>query len=106
MWVKFGWPLRSSYLATPHPLDLIANISLGGLNDEQVAQFSQICNEMLQSRIEQGITAKDVLELLEVRDLIRNIAANPLRVTLQLRSINHEVLSNEFVFKSYRTMGS
>jgi hypothetical protein len=61
---------------------------------------------MLRPRIEQGVTAREVLELLQVRDLIRNIAANPLRVTLQLRSINHEVCSNEFVFKHYRTMGS
>jgi hypothetical protein len=94
------------YQATPHPLDLIANVSLGGLNEELVAHFPQICDEMLRPRIEQGVTAREVLELLQARDLIRNIAANPLRVTLQLRSVDHEVRSNEFVFKHYRTMGS
>jgi hypothetical protein len=93
----------AKYQATSHPIDLIANVALGGMDEEIVTQFLSDCDEMLSHRIEAGLTVNGVLQSLDQRDLLKYLSKNPKRVTLQLTCVDHEVRSNEFVFRKYRT---
>jgi hypothetical protein len=94
----------NKYLATPHPLHLVANIALGGMSDELVAQFPSICDQRLGAHIAGGLTIPEVLQALAKRDLLQYKGMNPIRATLQLTSENHELRLHDFVFRSYRTM--
>lgn len=93
------------YRASKAPLDLIANISMGRLAGHDVSIFQQLCSDMLSSRIASGVTIDEVLMLLRERDLEKHIAATPIQVTLQLTSKGHELRGNDFLFRTYRTLG-
>jgi hypothetical protein len=93
----------AKYQALPHPIDLIGNISFGGMSEETVREFPSICDEVLGEHIGSGLTVHEVLELLEQRGLLEYRAMSPTRATLQLTCVDHEVRSNEFVFRRYRT---
>jgi len=90
--------------ATKNSLDLVGNLALGGLNDEAVNHFPDSCNEMLGSRIEEGVTLDEVLGLLQENGLDSHMSKYPTQVTLQLVSINHELRGDEFVHRRYRTL--
>lgn len=92
------------YQTTPHPLHLIANISLGGMTYDVVGGIPSVCEQILSSRIEQGLTVTDVLKLLAEADLIQYKSQNPTRVTVQLTCLDHETNSNEFVFRGFRIL--
>jgi|SRR5580658_7563842 hypothetical protein len=96
----------AKYQSTPHPLDLIANISLGAMSDELAGRFPSICDEIFGPCIEQGMTIPEVLPKLAERDLIQYKSKNPARVTLQLTCLDRELRSSDFVFRRYRTLGS
>jgi hypothetical protein len=85
-------------------IDLIANLSLGGLSDQSVDRFPNLCNEMLADRIKAGVTLDEVLMLLQTRGLNAHIHMIPRRVTLQLVSIGHELRKDEFVYRRYRVL--
>jgi hypothetical protein len=90
--------------ATKNSLDLVANLALGGLNEEAVEHFPNSCNEMLASRIDAGVTLDEVLRLLQQNGLDSYVSKYPIRVTLQLISLNHEVRGNDFVHRKYATL--
>lgn len=93
------------YRASKPPLDLIANISMGRLADHDVSSFQQLCSDMLASRIASGVTLDEVLTLLRERDLEKHIAATPIQVTLQLTSKGYELRGDDFLYRTYRTLG-
>lgn len=95
----------AKYQNRPHPLDLIANISFGDVDDHYVKDFPRLADEMLANRIEKGVTVDEVLTLLRDRQLDSNVGKTPQQMTLQLASVNHEVRGDEFVFKRYRILG-
>jgi hypothetical protein len=90
------------YQAKPHPIDLIANISFGGMSAEAIGQLSSACDQALRLRIEAGLTITEVLEALSDRDLLEYQTKIPRSLNLQLTCLDHEVRSNEFVFRKYR----
>lgn len=92
------------YQSTPHPINLIANISLGGMPDELANQFPSVCERILAARIGEGLTVPETLKLLAAEDLMRYKSQNPTRVTLQLTCVDHEINLNEFVFREFRIL--
>jgi hypothetical protein len=94
----------AKYQTAPHPIDLVANIALGGMSDETVTQFPSICDEMLRQRIESGLTVNEVLQSIFERDLPKYCSVYPVQVTLQVTCVDHETRSNEFVFRKYRIL--
>jgi hypothetical protein len=87
-------------------LDLIANLAFGGFSNPEIEQFSNICNEMLASRIDEGITLDEVLMLLQSRGLDSHMRTYPLQRTLQLASVGHELRGAEFIYRNFRTLSS
>jgi hypothetical protein len=99
--------LRSAfaeYQRTHASIDLIANLSLGALGDEVIARFPSLCDEMLASRIADGVTLDEVLKLVGERDLEKHIRMIPKQRTFQLVCVNHELRGSEFVYRRYRTL--
>ena len=74
--------------ATKNSLDLVGNLAFGGLGEEAVRHFPDSCNEMLGSRIQEGVTLDEVLGLLQQNGLDSHMSKYPNQVTLQLVSIN------------------
>jgi hypothetical protein len=85
-------------------LDLIANISLGGLSREQESRFPAICAEMLADRIEDGITLDQALEALQSRGLDSCMRKYPQLATLQLVSIGHELRGEQFLYRQFNVL--
>ncbi len=85
-------------------LDLIANISLGGLSREQESPFPAICAEMLADRIEDGITLDQALEALQSRGLDSCMRKYPQLATLQLVSIGHELRGEQFLYRQFNVL--
>jgi hypothetical protein len=99
--------LRSAftkYQSTHATIDLIANVSLGALDDDIVRRFPEICDEMLASRIADGVTLDEVLRLLGEHGLEKHIDMIPKQRTLQLVSVNHELRGSEFVYRRYKIL--
>ena len=92
------------YQSKPHPIHLIAKISLGGIPDELVSDLPSMCERVLVPRIGQGLTTPEVLKLLGDEGLIRYKSQNPAQVTLQLTCVDHEIKLNEFVFREFRML--
>jgi hypothetical protein len=92
------------YQSNPHPIHLIANISLGGMPDELVSDLPSMWERILAPRIGPGLTIPEVLKLLAAEDLIRYKSQNPTRGTLQLTCVDHEIKLNEFVFREFRML--
>lgn len=94
----------AKYQSTHASIDLVANVSLGVMDDEITSRFPSLCDEMLSSRIAHGVTLDEVLQLLKDRDLEEHIRMIPKQRTLQLISTNHELRGSEFVYRRYRTL--
>jgi hypothetical protein len=87
-------------------IDLVANISFGGMPDRSLNGFSDLCNQMLARRIGVGMTIDEVLGALREVGLDKYQRALPRQVTLQLVSVNHELRDDEFVYRRYRALTS
>jgi len=96
----------AKYQQTHDSIDLIANVSMGALDEKTKRHFQGLCEEMLSSRIVDGITIDEVLQLLRDRDLDKHIKMIPKERTLQLVCLNHELRGNEFVYRRFRTLSS
>lgn len=51
-------------------LGSIANLAFGGFSDQEVTQFSDKCDEMLASRIDNGVTLDEVLACISHRRIV------------------------------------
>lgn len=85
-------------------LDLIANVDLGSLTEKARAKLPERCNEMLATRIEEGVTLDEVLNLMRSRGLDSLMRKNPQQATIQLVSLNHELRGDEFLYRRYRVL--
>jgi hypothetical protein len=94
------------YRASGKTLDSVANLAFGGFRDQEVAEFSGKCDEMLASRIEGGVTLDEVLSLLQSHGLDSHMRTNPVLRTLQLVSADHELRRDEFLYRRYRVLNS
>ena len=92
------------YQAKQNTIDLIANIAFGGLSKRAVASFPTLCDKMLGTRIDAGITIREVLLVLQEHGLYKHMRDLPQQVTLQLTSINHELRGDETVYRKYRVL--
>ena len=57
------------YQAKQNRIDLVANIALGGLTEEAIANLPSLCQKMLGARIDHGVTIREVLMLLQEHGL-------------------------------------
>ena len=92
------------YQASAKPIDLVANLGFGGMDEKEVAEFPGICAEMLGERIGAGLTLDDVLHLLRGRGLDSKSHELPKQSTLQLICGGHELREDRFVYRRYRTL--
>lgn len=96
----------AKYQAAPHPIDLVANISLGDLPDGGVKRLQSECEKALNPHIENGLRIDDILNFLRESELDRHQRNYPIQATLQLICSNYELNGGDFVFRSYRVLGS
>ena len=92
------------YQASAKPIDLVANLGFGGMDEKEVAEFPGICAEMRGERIGAGLTMDDVLHLLRERGLDSKSGECPQQATLQLICEGHELRGDRFVYRQYRTL--
>jgi hypothetical protein len=93
------------YKAKTKPIDLVANLGFGGMNEEEKQAFPRACADMLAGRIEAGLTIDDVLRLLQERRLDSKMGELSQQATLQLTCEGHELHGDRFIFRRFRTLG-
>ena len=92
------------YRTTTKTNDLVANVGFGELSAQQASDFPRLCDEMLAGRIDTGLTMDEVLRLLRENSLDSYKHKFPQQTSLQLTSVNHELLGDRFLYKRYRTL--
>jgi hypothetical protein len=93
------------YKSSTKPINLVANIGFGGMNEEEKKEFPRVCAEMLADRIDVGLTIDDVLRMLRERGLDSRQGEMPQQATLQLTCVDHELRGDRFLYRRFRTLG-
>lgn len=92
------------YEANPKPVDLVVNLSVGGLSRKDVEQFKSACDRLLADSIGQGLILDDVSRLLKEAGYHDRLGKSPRSAALQLVCRNHELQDGEFVLREYRVL--
>ena len=100
-------PLKKAfekYCATHNSLDLMVNVSLGGIPGKDRERLRAACDLHLGASIEKGMTMDEVLAALRNTDHYDCLGKLPTIATIQLVSDNHEVRDREFVLRYKRVL--
>jgi hypothetical protein len=93
------------YKAKTKPIDRVANLRFGEMNEAEKKAFPRACAEMLADRIGAGLTMDEVLRLVQQHGLDSKMNASLQQATLQLTCEGHELRGDRFTFRRFRTLG-